>query len=32
MHCTICGAKLDDDARFCTNCGAAVAFVFGGAN
>ncbi len=25
MFCTQCGTKLPDDARFCTNCGAAVA-------
>lgn len=25
MHCTSCGAKLEDGAKFCTNCGAPVA-------
>ena len=24
MFCTQCGTKLDDDARFCTNCGVAI--------
>jgi phage shock protein C len=24
MYCTQCGARLDDSARFCTNCGKAV--------
>ena len=25
MYCTNCGAKLEDDSRFCDQCGAAVA-------
>ena len=24
MYCSSCGAKLDDDAKFCTNCGTSI--------